>query len=167
MVRFSSTKTGQVWFFDFMIAVLIFVGTLTLYFNVKDDATDTRQLEFDDMIGRSKIATSDLMSEGYPTTWNSTNVTRIGLMDAQGRFDALKIQEFYSMGNSSVRTKLSLGPVHLFLYLARPNGTVLTFGGMNQTGEIPTSESMIVQTTRLGVYGSDFVQLKMLAWREP
>lgn len=166
MVYLPSIK-GQVWIFDFFVAVLIFASTLIIYFDVYSDTTDTRETILEEMIETAKLSSSDLMSTGFPSNWTNATVQRVGLLTSDGKFDQTKMDQFLDMDPETGHSHLQLGTYHYFLFFEKPSGEVLTISGKNQSGEVPPPDSLVVQTTRLGVYAGDFIQARLLLWRIP
>jgi hypothetical protein len=160
-------KEAQVWFFDFMIGVLIFSSAIIIYFNTREDFSDAREIFLEDLVTRSKIATEDLMSIGYPENWNATNLTRIGLIGDDKKIDVSKITQFYNLTPSMARNYLGLEGARYFVFIEYLNDSVISFNGYNHSGESPEEDSIVVQTTRLSVYNSSIVRLRFLVWRKP
>ena len=73
-------KKGQIWGMDIMIAVSIFLVALIVFLIYSLNQTTEAVEIIKDLEYNGKIISESLLSEGYPESWDNTNVVRIGLI---------------------------------------------------------------------------------------
>jgi uncharacterized protein (UPF0333 family) len=74
------SKKGQIWGFDLIVAMLIFVmgiaSFFVFYLNYSDDVSNVHE----NLIFEGNAIADSILSEGNPANWNPDNVTAIGIL---------------------------------------------------------------------------------------
>jgi len=152
-------RTGQVWSLDFIISIVIFLSALMplLFLWSYVNAQQQQQILFDETENIA-LAVSDalLRTEGMPSSWNTTDVSVIGLASEENILNATKVSYLLAMGSSDynrTRTILS-GGYDFFLNITDLNGT--SYGII---GSKPANR-MVIPVERYGIYNERIVKLE-------
>ena len=72
---------SQTWSLDLIIAVVIFsVGIIIVYVYSINHPLEAKE-NFDDLFSQGNNILESILSEGYPLDWDSSSVTKIGVLD--------------------------------------------------------------------------------------
>ena len=99
MMNFS--KTGQAWGFDLLTAISLFFIGIILFFMYSINYPKESQQEIEILQYESNYISEMLISSGYPSDWNTSNVGKIGVVD-DGKINETKLQRFYNLANNNV-----------------------------------------------------------------
>lgn len=157
--KINKQKKAQVWYADFSIGLLIFIVAISGYMVYSYSETVEEKGELTELLIDAKVIASSLVSEGYPSNWTSTNVTRIGLTDGNQRIVQQKLEDFNDFSYSERGDLLGTTKDYYF-YLEYLNGT--TF---NQLGLNGTNADKLVQVTRVLIYNDTFVKMTFYLWQ--
>ncbi|MCX6802652.1 MAG: hypothetical protein NT067_06100 [Candidatus Diapherotrites archaeon] len=155
---------GQVSFYDFLIAVMLFMIAFTVLNGIwtNNYSNATGMLAMNDMESRTLQALSALVkTPGYPESWTGSNVEIIGLCSKKNTVEETKLEQFKSMTESSyatVKDKLKLtGYDFNFEFIAQNPADNFSVGSM------PSSGKNIISLARAVEFkgGSAIVQFKV------
>ena len=77
----KNSRKAQVWYTDFVVAVLIFAIALVIYFEYVNNLSKEEESNLNEMLMTAKLVSNNLMSSGYPNDWNQSNAEIIGIVD--------------------------------------------------------------------------------------
>lgn len=111
-----NTKRGQVWFIDYMVATVIFIIAILMYYGINENLTQKDEVELKELALEISSMSSGLLTEGHPHNWSSTNVERPGLLTEK----RLDLEKYYQFANLNYNTaKYLFGTTHEFNILFR------------------------------------------------
>jgi len=115
-------KKSQVFFNDFILALLIFIFIFIIYFSYTKNLVNRDSGELGDLISELKTISLSFVQEGYPDSWNTVDVVRIGFTDKWNRIDNTQFKRFIGIGYN--KSKKLLGTTHdyLLFFLNESNG---------------------------------------------
>ncbi len=157
-------KKAQIWYTDFMVGVLIFVIVIVLYYEYANNLNQDPDKLTSDLIMDAKSITSSLITEGYPTNWNQSNVQMIGLTDGNQRLVQEKIDVLAGMDYGEMKTKLRTS-YEYYLFLEDFNGTRILLGGEEGVGLNSTDSKNLVSLTRVVIYDSRLIRMVVQVWQ--
>lgn len=157
---------GQVSFYDFLIAIMLFMIAFTVLNGVwaNNYSNATGMLAMNDMESRTLQALSALVkTPGYPENWDAGNVEILGLCSKKNAIDETKLAQFKAMAEnpalySTVKEKLKLtGYDFNFEFIAQDPADNFSVGSM------PSSGKNIISLARAVEFkgGSAVVQFKV------
>ncbi|MFC1753263.1 hypothetical protein ACFL96_07705 [Thermoproteota archaeon] len=152
-------RKAQVWYTDFFIGLLIFIVAMTGYLAYTYSDSVEEKGELSELIIDAKVIASSLISEGYPSDWNESNVTRIGLTDGDYRLMEEKLDAFNDLSYDD-RADLLGTTKDYYFYIQYQNGTEFNHLGMNGSSAVK-----LVQMTRIVVYNDTFVKMVFYLWQ--
>ena len=106
---------------DFIIAMLIFAVALTIYFVYTTNLSKEDISSLNDLISDTKLVSSSLVSEGYPSNWNSNTVKRIGLTNNDQMIDKRKMNEFMEISYNKSKKLLGTAYEYLLFFVNESN----------------------------------------------
>jgi hypothetical protein len=128
---------GQLWYFDLIIALTIFILVIILSFKYLADYSRDVSIT-----SEAETLSESLLSEGLPKEWDEDNVSIIGIMD-DNELDLAKLSSLQNMSYERAKTILSIRSDFSILIL---NRTI----GMNYT-----DPENLVEFNRYVVYRHD------------
>jgi hypothetical protein len=135
---------GQFFSPDLIIAVGVFIFSMILFFSASNSIFSQTQL-VDERKQADEVAHSFLnslvLSPGYPTSWNTMNISdinSIGLAIQDNYLDENKVLTLINDLNSSqtysqVKQKMGLGPYSVYLRLVNSEGSEVLGSGIVET----------------------------------
>ena len=124
---------SQAFYSDFVISILIFGIILLIYFTYTTNLSSNDAGLLDDLLTDTKVVSSSLTSSGYPDSWDSDNVVRIGFTDNYNRIDNAKFNEFIKISYN--KSKSLLGTTYdYFLFFVNESGDAVNVEGFCGTG---------------------------------
>ncbi len=95
-MRFKKLKKAQAWGFDLMIATIIFTAAILIfYLYTLNIPTETQEI-IDSLTLDGNIITSIVLSDGFPSNWNSTNVLAPGIL-TNNQINQTKLEKFHAL----------------------------------------------------------------------
>jgi hypothetical protein len=159
-------KKAQTWMFDFFVGFLIFLGLLFLGLgllrNVDNDS------DFFDVKKESERVSSILLSEGFPSNWNSSLVTSPGLL-SEHRINVSKLEEFDSLQYDKVKSLMSVHNNFVF-YFENTSGIMNVSGkcfrGYDFSGcdVFDFNYENLAKTERIVILNSKIILMVVLSW---
>ena len=160
---------------DFVIALLLFIFTVVVYFSYTNNFQTEDQGEINSMLSDAKAISSSLTLSGYPSSWDNTTVIRIGIADDQ-RINTTKLKNFKQLNYSL--TKKKFGTVYdYFVFFVGNNGSIINITDVcgvgsplinaactpvNLTG---INKQKLVKTERYLNYNSQVMKMVVYVWQ--
>lgn len=165
MIRQNSIckKKGQIWYSDFIVAVLIFSLALMLYYTHIANVSTLEDAFIEELVADGKSISSTLISSGSPINWTNTTAIRIGITDNDYRINQTKLDEFYAMDFATTHRLFGTRFNH-YIFFENSTGGRLTITGGDAIGLAPTDQDKLIQITRLLIYQSDIIKMQVQIW---
>lgn len=119
---------SQAFLSDFVVAALIFVVIIVIYFNYTRSLSAQDSSSLEGLLADAKIISSSLTSGGYPDNWQASTVVRIGFTDDSNRIDNTKFGEFVTINYNKTRRLLGATNEY-FLFFVNESGNVTNVEG--------------------------------------
>lgn len=163
-------KRGQAWGVDLMVAVIIFSIGIVFFLLYSSNNSKSSRESYEVLYYEGKSISDNILSEGYPKDWNSSNVVMIGLT-INNRIDQNKLEEFYNLSqNDYQKTKKIFGTRYDYYFLMEGNLTVNSaeisgFGkpGVNITEIDPKN---LIKINRISIYKNKPVTIYVYIWEQ-
>ncbi len=165
-------KKAQAWGFDMMIASIIFMSGIIIFYIYSLNYPKESHENLDKLFSEGDFLTESLLSEGLPADWNANNVIRIGLI-TENKINDTKLERFYTLANSQsnpagyAKSKSLLNTrYNFFMNFSEEiiiNGTAILEKGI---GKSPQGEQTknIIKITRAAIYQNKIVSLNLYIW---
>ncbi len=159
-------KKGQAWGFDLMIALVIFISGIVLFylFSLNSPSQGTETL--DELRYEAQLIGSNLVTPGFPTDWTSATVVQIGITD-NGKINQTKLDRLYNIttapsGYSATRSLFNTHNEYFFNFSTQ---MFIEGNPVEGIGNQPSSASNIIRYSRLAIYNDQPVTISILSWQ--
>ncbi|MEA3513880.1 MAG: hypothetical protein U9R34_00200 [Nanoarchaeota archaeon] len=156
-------KRGQIWYSDFIVAVLIFSLALMLYYSHITNSSMQEDAIMEELVADGKSISSALISGGSPTNWTNTTVIRIGITNNDHRINQTKIDEFYAMEYLTAHRLFGTRFNH-YIFFENSTGNRINITGGETIGTEPSDHKRLIQITRFMIYESEIIKMKVQIW---
>ena len=165
------SKKAQAWGFDLMIASIIFVFAIIVFFLYSLNYPTESQDKLETLFYEGNFIADSFLSEGIPLDWTEDDVTKIGIVD-NGKINETKLQRLYNMATPAtnidgyLKSKALLNTQYdYFFNFSKP----IDFGGSpipeHGIGLHPTSNATnLLKVTRLTIYRNRTVSMDIYVW---
>ena len=172
-MKFNKThKKAQAWGFDLMIASIIFVSGIVIFYIYTLNYPKETQEKLDKLNYIGENIAQSLLDTGYPDGWTTIEVSRIGLTNSN-KINQTKLDRFYELANEPLnpsgyaKAKSIFGTSYdFFVNLSVPmtiSGSTPAENGIGKdfTGQVTTN---LIKTTRLTIYENKPVTIYIYIW---
>lgn len=172
MAIFNSGK-GQAWYMDFFMATFIFAAALVYFFNSEINLLETDQNTMDELKREANMVADFLMSSGYPSGWEPSNVLEVGIVD-KNRVNSTKLEYLADMNYNTSKSLLKT-KYEYYLFFEDNNGVKwydagkegIGRPGVNSTNiEEVSDPKHLIKVIRFVVYNSEPARMVAYLWAE-
>ena len=168
MGQYTLTKKAQIWGLDLVIAMIIFLGGVFLFYNYSINSAFGEEQSIEELTTNAKVMSSYLVSTGYPTNWNSSDVTLIGLTDGQNKLVKEKVDTFSSISLSdySMARRLLSATNNFYVYFEDSQNSTIFIGNYSFIGKDYSYDDPdnIIKIVRYVFYNSTIIKMVILVW---
>ena len=161
---------AQVWGLDVMTGFAMFLVAMLVFFiyalNNSEESTETFELLTYD----GESIADNLISEGYPKNWQTTNVQFIGLT-TNNKINQSKLEELYKMiytDGDYAKTKGKFNTIYDYYFFFEENMTINSnsIEGIGKPGisKNNISAKNLIKITRLTIYQNKTMPLYIYTW---
>ncbi len=161
-------KKAQAGGIDLMIAMIIFSIGIIVFLIYSVNYSKNLKENYETLAYEGKIVSNIILSEGYPTEWNSENVVRIGIL-TENKIDQRKLEEFYNLVQTNyTRTKRLLNTRYDYYFLVNRkiiigSEEIEGFGKPDVDFRNINSKNL-VKITRASIYKNKIVTVYVYVW---
>lgn len=166
----TKKSKGQIFTIDYAIALIIFIFLILL--SIKVIIGIQPKYEYDTLIRENTYISEQLVKEGYPSDWNTTNVIIPGITD-NTRLNETKLSQLDNITYERLKTLMHTTSDFAFFFT---NGTQnLNISNCIHGHPVETSStceinissieySDLVKTERLLIHNSSIIKLVVYNW---
>jgi hypothetical protein len=182
MAKFISTnkkysghisRKSQVWGFDLMIALVIFVVGMVLLFMYALNLSGEASSKLDSLNYDSNVISAFLLSEGSPYDWTQNNVVIPGILSDE-KINQTKLENFYNLVSLDYNKTRKIFNTNYDFYVFFSDKIEISGGidgigkaGVNRTNIIQVEQpENIVKQTRFTIYNKTPIQLSIYVWEK-
>lgn len=156
-------KRGQAWGFDAMIAAVIFsAGVITFYLFALNYSAAKSQIVEDLTYDANNIADS-ILSEGLPTNWNESVVTKIGIL-SDDKINNTKVAQFYNLSIEKYPLTKSQFNTRFDYFFNLSEPLIINNVPVTGIGHPPVNAKNVVRVTHFSAYNNKPVTVYILTW---
>jgi len=164
MLILKLRKKAQSWSVDVMVAFIIFIMGIFIFFIYATNYSGEAGENFELMSYEGNMILENLLSEGYPTNWDSGNVNVIGIL-TDNKMNDTKLERFNELVDTNYdNTKLLFNTRYNYYFnLSVPleiNG--IGVDGIGDSG-FSTSQNLI-KVSRFSTYKNKPVSVYLYIW---
>src|SRR3989338_6629598 len=120
----NKTKRGQAWGLDLIVATIIFTMGIIIFFIYSLNLSDDTEEILNNLNYAGNSIADNLLSEGSPLDWNSTNVKKIGLTSGN-KINETKLERFYDLNITDYQKTKSLFNTKYDYYVFFPEPMII------------------------------------------
>ena len=156
-------KGGQAWGFDAMMASIIFIAGIIVFYLYSLNLADQTDETLNKMLYDGNVIAESFLSEGAPDNWDSTNVQKIGLQ-TNNKINDTKLEIFYQLSIIDYqKTKLLLNTNYNYYVFFQENITI-DEAQIEGIGSIPTNPKNLIKITRVTIYKDKPTTISIDIW---
>jgi hypothetical protein len=156
----NSRKKAQVWSLDFIIAIVFFAISLTIYFKYAGQIFDEEEMNIEELRIEAASISSSLMTPGYPLDWNESNVERIGISTDGSTITQAKLDSLMLISSDYENTRRLFSASHQYYIELSNNSTDISISGM----QCNSSAKRIATAERIVLYNNSIFRLSVCIW---
>jgi hypothetical protein len=156
---------AQAWGIDLAIASLLFtLGVFTFFIYTINQPTQGAET-IEELFYDGKIISDSILSEGYPSYWDCSNVITIGIL-TKGEINTTKAERFYSLSQDDYnKTKILFNTRYEYYFFLDKNITLPTLSKeIEGIGKKPLNSKNLVKITRLTIYEKKPSTMNLYIW---
>jgi hypothetical protein len=156
-------KKAQAWGFDLMIASVLFVFGIIVFFLYSINSSQGEIEKLEDLQYEGNIIADDIMSEGFPKDWGTNTVTKIGIL-SDNKINGTKLERFYDLASVEYKKSKTLfnTKYEYFVNISEPmmaHGSVIKgIGNQSQ------NHKNLIKITRFTIYNNKPTTLTVEIW---
>ena len=162
----KENRKAQAWGFDLMLAAILFTaGIVVFYIYTLNYPTEGKEI-LDQLAYEGGLMTDNLLSEGFPPNWDSTNVVRIGIHDNK-KVNETKLEKFYNLSiepGGYQKTRSLFNTRYNYFFNFSEQMTLPIFGNVSGIGNQPSNPQNLIKITRFTIYKDKPVTLNLFIW---
>jgi hypothetical protein len=163
---------GQIWSLDLMAGLALFLIGIMIFFIYSLNQPSQAKENLEILSYEGKIIIDNLISEGYPSDWSSSNVITIGIT-TDSKINQTKLETLYQMiytQNNYTKTKNLFNTQYDYYFFLDQNMTV-SAGSIEGIGKPGTTKqninaSNLIKLTRFTIYQNKTTPLYLYIWKE-
>jgi hypothetical protein len=158
-------KKAQAWGIDLTVAALLFtVGIFTFFIYTINQPSQGKEV-LNDLFYDGKIISDSILSKGFPSSWNSSNVITIGIL-TQGEINKTKAEYFYNLSIEDYnKTKNLFNTKYEYYFFLDKNITLPTLSKeIEGIGKKPSNSENLIKITRLTIYEKKPSTMNLYIW---
>ncbi len=161
-------KKAQGWGMDLMVALSIFlIGIVIFYIYSLNNPNEAKE-NIENLFYDGESLTNILLSKGFPNSWNSTNVVKIGIL-SDNKINATKLERFYDLSQTEYeKTKALFNTRYDYYFFLDENMTInsVPVEGIGKPGATKTTINAVnlIKVTRVVIYENKPVTAYLYIW---
>ena len=165
-------KKGQFNFIDFMLGIVIFAILLTLFFRYSSNITE-KQEGITGLVVEGRTISNDLLSEGFPSNWNSSNVVIIGITDDNNQINETKLNNLINLSYQQTRTLFRTTYHYYFLFRNQSNSAIkitptqegIGYPSVNSSNIENINTQKLIKIERIVFFRNQMAKLVLYLWQ--
>lgn len=172
MVLFTSARKSQIWSIEFIVALIIFISALFIFFKYSINLSNIQEITLKELVIDAKTVSNYLVSEGLPKDWNTSNVISIGLTDGNYQLNTTKLGNFSQLDYITTKSMFSVVNDYYIFFTDKNDTTVIIneiegIGkpGINRTNlDALEDPSDVLKVFRFVLYNSTIIKMGIYVW---
>ena len=163
---------GQIWSLDIMAGLALFLVAIIILFIYSLNQPSQTKESFYFLNHDGKIIANNLLSEGYPKNWNTSNVITLGIT-TNNKINQSKLENIYEiiyLNNNYTKTKNLFGTQYDYYFFLDDNMTINSNStiGIGKPGVTPNNINAkdLIKITRYTIYKNKTTPLYLYIWKE-
>lgn len=158
-------KRGQAWGLDVTIAAMIFLTGIIVFYLYVINYKTSEGIEIEEARFEADLIAASILSEGTPTDWDSSSVTKIGILSGE-KINETKLAQFHALATTQYeRTKQLFGTrYNYFINSSEP--FIINNNAESGIGHSPSPQAeTTLKINRFTTYKNKPVTLEIQVWK--
>ncbi|OIO76009.1 MAG: hypothetical protein AUJ85_01510 [Elusimicrobia bacterium CG1_02_37_114] len=156
-------KRGQAWGFDLMIASIIFISGILIFYLYSLNASTETDEKLEALFYQGSLIADNLISEGYPLDWTEDTVTKIGLL-SNNRINETKLERFYYLSEQDYGKTKTLLKTRYNYYITFSDQITIQGEVIDKIGQQTKNPKNLIKISRLTIYKEKPVEVHIFLW---
>lgn len=158
-------KEGQAWGMDLTFAAMIFIAGIVAFYLYTINYKSSEGSEVDEARFEADLIAASLLSEGIPSSWTTTTVSKIGVIN-EGKINETKLAMVYNMSQLDYSRTKNLFGIRYDYFINLSETMVIEGTARAGIGREPNqSAKNTIKITRFTNYQNKPVTLEVSAWK--
>lgn len=154
---------AQAWGFDLIIASIIFVVAIISFYlytiNYSPEKEDMAQI----LSYEGTLIAESILSEGFPENWDSSTVSRIGLL-SQNKINETKLKQFSDLAQSDYAKTKSLFKIQNNYFITFSEEIIISEEQISIIGAQTENPTNLIKTERIIPYENKILTISIQTW---
>lgn len=157
-------KRAQAWGIDLIVASIIFVLGIVLFYIYSLNLTNDTASTLDNLEYNARTVSDSLLTTGSPNNWNETSVSRIGILSDQ-KINQTKLERFYNLTQSDYnRTKNIFNTPYDYYIVLAQGSFIIENSTVEGLGLQPSDPENLIKINRATIYNNRPVTIYIQIW---
>ena len=164
-------KKGQFNFIDFIMGLVIFAILITLFFRYSSNITKEQE-GITGLAVEGRTISNDLLSEGFPSNWNSSNVVIIGITNNNNQINETKLQNLINISYQQTRTLFRTKYQYYLHFLDSYNSVIkitptqegIGYPGVDSSNIEDVNTKKLIKLERIVFFRNQMAKLVLYLW---
>ena len=162
-IKKSKNRKAQAWGIDLMAASVIFIfGIIMFYLYALNEPSEGKEI-VETMSYEGEFIARSLLSEGYPSDWNSGNVIKIGIL-SENKINQTKLERFYEIAALDYEKTKRLFNTRFNYYFFLSEKITIDSDEVEGLGEKPENYKNLFKVTRFTIYNNKPSTMTIYIW---
>lgn len=158
-------KRGQAWGLDVIIAVMIFITGIVVFYLYVINFKTSEGGEIEKAKFEARLLTESFLSEGDPAHWDATTVTKLGVLSSE-QINETKLTQFYAMTLGEYERTKRIAGLEYEYYITFSEPLTINATLVDGLGRAPPEEAETTfKTTRFTSYKNQPITLEISVWK--
>ena len=156
-------KRGQAWGFDLMIASIIFISGIVVFYLYSLNLPNETEDIINALTYEGNLIAGALLSNGFPSNWDEGNVIIPGIL-TNNRINQTKLEEFYDLSINNYGKTKSLFNIKYEYYIIPSENFTINQNQISAIGQAPQNQKNLIKITRITIYKEKPITLNIHIW---
>jgi hypothetical protein len=160
-----NTKKGQAWGFDLIVASIIFLTGIVVFYIYSLNYPSEGRENLDSLFYEGNLITENLLSKGFPNDWVSSNVKSIGISNEE-KINETKLERLYdlTLAPGGYDTSKAIFNTKFDYYFNFSQLMVIDGNTVEYIGQKNINPNNLIKVTRFTIYQNKPVTLNLFVW---
>lgn len=156
-------KKAQAWGFDLLIASMIFIGGIFVFYIYSLNFPNETEDIINTLTNEGNIVANALLSDGFPSDWNEGNVITPGII-TNNKINQTKLERFYNFSTEDYEKTKSLFNTPYEYYITFSENVTISGNQISSMGKNPLNPKNLIKISRITIYKNKPITINVHIW---
>ena len=158
-----SSKRAQAWGFDLMMASMIFLAGIILFYLYALNAPNESDEIINSMSYEGNVVSNAILSEGFPKNWDGTNVVNPGIL-TNNKINQTKLERFYNFVAGDYSRSKAVFNTRYNYYVYLSENFTINGNQVEGIGSKPLNPKNLIRVERFTIYDNKPITFNVEIW---